>query len=138
MEDLKKKVSTLQAQKEHWREKANKQTVPENQSGLTETDRVYLNRQTDINIEDVDELIETAIKLGKTVRETHEFMKPILKEREQNRKSNEAMETKSSRQTRTRDPQQLLENARITGQVPENEDDMRAFVQARLHSKMKK
>lgn len=106
-------------------------------SDLSTKDILYLSK-TDIHDEDVEELIEVSQKMQLPIKDAHAFMKPILKERDEKRKTEEATEIKSSRQSNRKDPASILERARTTGQVPDSDEDMRALTLARLQSKMKK
>lgn len=138
-EDLKKKIATLEAQKEHWRKKAEKKdevVTQEQKEDLGVNDIIYLSK-TDIHEDDVSEVLNFAKKMGVSVKEAHAFMKPILKERAEERKTVQATETKSARKANHRDPVSLLEKAQSTGELPDSDADLKALIRARLERKRK-
>jgi len=139
VEELKKQIVTLQAQKEHWRTKASekKEEVKEEvKADLGVTDIMYL-AKADIHDEDVTDVLNYSKKMGVSVKEAHTFMKPILKERAEERKTVEATETKSARKANHKDPGSLLDRAQSTGELPESDADLKALIRARLERKRK-
>lgn len=132
IEALKKANATLKAQKEHWRKKAEKPEPTEKQEveGLSQKDVIYL-AKTDIHQDDIDEVVEYA-KLKKiTVADAHKFFKPILAERDEERKTAQATQTKGgTRSTSKITPEAILEKAN-KGQFSDSDDEIALLAEAR-------
>lgn len=136
VDSLKKEIATLTAQKEHWRKKASepKEEKEAPKGDLPVNDIIYLSK-VDIHEEDVNEVLTYSKKMGVTVKQAHEFMKPILQVRAEQRKTDEATETKSPRKATQKDPESILQKAESTGEIPEGDAELRALIQARLNRK---
>jgi len=127
---LEKEIATLKAQKEHWKQKAEKKAEApvEKTDGLSQKDVIYL-AKADIHEDDADDVVNYAQKMGVSVKEAHEHYKPILAERAEERKTAQATQTKGgTRGTTQPTPEALLEKAR-KGEV--SEDDIDKLVEAK-------
>jgi len=100
VEDLKKKLATAEAQKDHWKKKATKEVAKPTESKTDITSRdLYALMNAKVEQEDVEEVVKAAKLLGKTIQEAlnDDTVKAILRTREGYRKTAEATSTKSSR-----------------------------------------
>lgn len=135
VEELKKKLATAEAQKEHWRKKASE--TKEVHSELSTKDILYISK-ADISAEDVEEVIELATLKKWDISKAHEYLKPVLAVREEERKTARATQTKGvTRAVDKTSGEDLLRRAETTGQVPETADAMKAIAEARLARKFK-
>lgn len=142
--ELEGKVSTTEAEKAELGEK-NKQLFarlkknPESkQENLSNKDLLYL-AKADIHEDDMDEVLEIA-KLRKVpVSEAHKFMKPILAQRQEERTTAAATQTKGgARGTSKVSGEDLLARAERTGEVPDTAEGMSALFSARLARRLGK
>lgn len=140
VEALKKEVETLKAQKEHWRNKAEKPEKKESVSAdtnLSPKDFLALTEQK-VTSEDFDEVMRVAGLLGKPVAEAlnDSVLKTILKTRQEERATALATQTGGgNRGSRGATPEVLLQKAQ-TGEV--GEDDIEKLTQARMAQRMGK
>lgn len=137
IEALRKENETLKAQKEHWRKKAEKSTASKEgddapkTGGLSEKDVVYL-AKTDIHEEDIDEVLEMAkLKFGGDVRKAHQFMKPILAEKAEKRKTSETSHTGSARRSSQKLSDEALLEKASTGNIPESDEEIQRLIRAK-------
>lgn len=138
VEELKKKLATVEAQKEHWREKATKDKKEEKQEktqGLSIEDTLYL-AKTDIHEDDVADVLKYAQKMEIGVKEAHAFYKPILKERAEIRATALATQTgKGNRGSKGAvDSETVLRKAQEGGV---GEDEIDRLVEARMEQRSK-
>ena len=126
-ERLKKAEEELKKLKEE-----KKQTPPVSQDKrLSDEDIIYISK-VDIHQDDLSDVREYAEKYGKTIKEAHGFLTPILEKRAEERRSAEASNTaRSPRGTATPKGSDLLAQA-AKGQLPSEDDDagIRALVEA--------
>lgn len=107
------------------------------EEGLSQLDVIYL-AKADIHDDDVSEVMAYSQKTGLSVKESHEYLKPILDVRAEERKTASATHTKSSaRSGNKNDGDSLLKKAEQSGEVPDSEEGMKALAQARLDRKKK-
>lgn len=137
IEELKKKLATLEAQKEHWREKATKaverkpEVVNSPANTLTPGDLIAITNAK-INAEDMDRVDWFAKSNGISLREAleHPEMKAILEIRNEQRQSAIASNVESVRRGSAKMSEEtLLNNARM-GKLPTTDDEIEALVQA--------
>jgi len=146
-----KKIQTTEAQKDHWRDKANKkEDAPkevekkdetnkvESQETLSEKD-MYALLKSDVPEEDVDEVKAYAkyrkISVPEAIKD--KTLLSILSDKAEVRRSAEVSNTKSARGTSKVSGENLLEQAE-QGKLPEKAEDINKLVQARLAKKMNK
>jgi hypothetical protein len=143
VEALKKENETLKAQKEHWREKAEKVAEKEKGTAKATTDTLtpkdYLAlTENGVKSEDFDEIIRVAGLLEKTVSDALQdnVLKTILKTRQEERATAQATQTGGgSRGVKSASPEVLLQKAE-SGEV--SEDDIEKLTQARMEQRLRK
>ncbi len=139
VETLKKTITTLQKQKEHWRAKATtakpeaKPTQTEAQSTLTVKDGFAL-AKANVADEDIDDILEYAnfkkISVSEALKSN--VVKNMLAEKEEFRKSQNVSTTPNVRRASPKITDDvILENAR-QGKLDESEDAIRALFRARM------
>ena len=131
---------------EYWKAEAlkNKAILDRNKEKINETekkatvhdaldikDTIYLGK-ADIHDDDLDEVLYYAKNMKVSVREAHEHYKPILADRNDERRTAQATQTKSPRGITKNSGEDTLRKAESTGEVPESEKEMEAMLQARL------
>lgn len=139
IEELKKKLATTIAQKEHWKKKATleqkvekKQETATTQTNLSLKDQMAIFK-ADVNEDDLDDVIEFAqfkkISIAEAVK--HPIVKATLKEKEEFRLSQKASAgTNIKRATPKVTPEAILSKAR-EGYIPEEESDFEKLFNAR-------
>lgn len=138
VETLKKKVATLEAQKEHWRNKAKKvntETPVEKKDtatpNLSVKDQLAL-LKANVEPEDIDEVIEYAnykkISIADALKSS--VVKNIISEKEEYRKSAKAAGTNTKRPSAKATDEALIQNA-SKGTLPESDDDIQRLWLAR-------
>lgn len=147
VEELKKKINTLEAQKNHWKEKANKtkdeksevksQSKPEAESVSISAKDALLMAKFDIDIEDVDEVVDFANYRKVSIAEAlkNPTLKAIIKDRQEERQTAAATQTRGPRVSPRMSDEAMLDRAR-QGQVPETDIDK--LTSARMAGKLKK
>lgn len=120
----------IRAEKAEELAKNAKQTQKQEVEGLSQKDVIYL-AKTDIHEDDIDEVVEYA-KLKKiTVADAHKFYKPILAERDEERKTAQATQTKGGARTTSKiTPEAILEKA-VKGQISDSDDEIALLAEAR-------
>ena len=140
VDDLKKKIAELSAQKEHWREKATKkeEEAPKTFDGMQLSPKDYLAlTEQKVTSDDFDEVVRVSKILGKNVAETLQdsTMKIILKTRNEERMTALATQTsKGTRSSVSTQPDAVLKKA-LDGELPERDDDIEKLVLARLEQR---
>ena len=105
---------------------------------LSTKDVLYLSG-AGIPVDDVDDVISYASKMGVSIKDAHDFYKPILAERAEQRKTAAVTHTKGgARGTTKATGADFLAKAEQTQEVPETEEAMRALQEARLARKKNK
>ncbi len=125
-EELAKNYKT-RAEKAEAERKEKKETT----DSLDIKDTIYLGK-ADIHDDDLDEVLTYAKNMKVSVREAHEHYKPILADRNDERRTAQATQTKSPRGITKNSGEDTLRKAESTGEVPESEKEMEAMLQARL------
>lgn len=111
--------------------KAKPESKSSSEEGLSQKDVIYLAKAS-INDDDIDEVTNYASKMGVSVKEAHEFLKPVLQVRNEERKTAEATNTsKQTRGTGKVSPESILDKAR-KGQISEDDKDIEALVEAEM------
>jgi hypothetical protein len=99
------------------------------QDGLSTRDVVYL-AKADIHDDDVDEVLDYAKLKGISVGKAHEYLKPVLDVRKEQRTTASAANTGPARRGASKaTAEALLDNARA-GKLPESDDDIARLVAA--------
>lgn len=146
VEELKKQVETLKAQKNHWKEKASKvkedkptEAKPkrEDTSGELSAKDALLLAAAKVEVEDVDEVVDFAkyrkISIADALKSP--TLKAIIKDRQEERQTAQATQTRSPRVTPKSSGEELINKAR-QGQIDENDIDR--LTEARMASKLNK
>lgn len=124
-EDLKKKILSLEKQKDHWRTKANGKTDKTKEDIKTPTGMntgdFYALTKAGVEEEDVEEVIRISKINGTSIKETlkDDYVKTVLKGRVEKRNSADAMNTRTAKKSnKGLSDNEVLNNARL-GNVPE-------------------
>jgi hypothetical protein len=143
VDELKKKLATAEAQKEHWRKKATdkKEVVesPKDQS-LTAKDTLAL-IENKVSTDDFDEVIRVAKLLGKPVAEAlkDKALGSIIATRIEERKTASATQVKGGSMGVSKvTGEALLEKAESTGEVPDDAEGLQKLFMARQARKAKR
>jgi hypothetical protein len=143
VEELKKQAKLaenykIRAEKAEKALKKNKPTESQapSQSEISNKDILYL-AKADINPEDVDDVLDYAKLKGITIAEAHKFYKPILNEREEERKTAQATTVKSGRGSTKNSGEDFLRRAETTGEVPDDPAKMREMIEADFNRRRK-
>lgn len=97
---------------------------------LSQKDVIYL-AKSDIHDDDMDEVLKYASKSGVSVKEAHEYLKPILAVKNEQRQTALAANTGSSKRGSGKTaPDILLAKAR-KGELPTSDDDIERLIAAR-------
>ena len=136
IDELKKKVATLEAQKEHWREKAEKApkaTSTKQSTDLNSKDLIAL-MNAKVAEDDIDEVVEYAKFKNISVAEALKtsVVKTSLREKAEQRRTAEATNTGPTRSGTAKVSEEvLLEKARKSGEIPENDADLDRLLEQR-------
>lgn len=116
-------------------EDAAKATVHSQDTGLSQTDIIFL-AKADIHEDDIGEVTELA-KLKKIpVSEAYKYLKPVLNERAEERKTAAATQTKGgARGTAKVTGEDMLRKVEATGELPDDPDALMQIAEARLARK---
>ena len=99
---------------------------------LSSKDILYLSK-ADIHVDDFDEVVEMAKSRKWDIKKAHEYMKPILEMRGEERKTAQATQTGASRKpSHEQSGETLLARAMKSGEVPETDEGMQALAKARM------
>ena len=145
VESLKKQVQTLQAQKEHWRNKAKgkvetpntKQEVSnKNIEQLSTIDTIAI-MKADIDTDDIPKVVEMAKLKGVTVAEAlkSKSVQAILQESKEERLTANATNVASSRRSSSRVSDETLIERAKKGIMPDNDADLERLILADLAKK---
>lgn len=145
VEELKSKLATLSAQKEHWRKKAQekdkvKETVestkPEvkeekKDATLSQLDILAL-AKADVDESDLDLVIKWSQVNNISVREAlaDKTLKTVLSEKKEERATANATQTKGATTSAKVTPESILEKA-SQGQFPERDEDIEKLIAAK-------
>lgn len=102
-----------------------------NTSGdLSQKDVIYL-AKSDIHDDDIDEVLKYASKSGVSVKEAHEYLKPILAVKQEQRKVASAANVGVSKRGSGQVAADILLAKARKGELPTNDDDIDRLIQAR-------
>lgn len=138
VEALKKEVQTLKAQKEHWKKKA-EGTKPEPKteipsSVLKDEDVLYM-AKADIHSEDLSLIREHMKNYNVDARAAHQFLKPILDIKAEERRTAQITQTKGGvRAVNKNTGEELLKRAE-KGEFPENPDDLDKMLEVKYEKR---
>lgn len=135
VESLKKTIATLEAQKEHWREKAQSNKAkatepkPTSNSDLSGLDILTLSK-ANVDSEDVEEVVNWAKYKGVSVSEALKSneLNAILNVRKDMRVTANASNTGASRRQTGKLSDEALLNLARSGKMPESEEDLDRLV----------
>lgn len=125
-----KKWEAIAKRNKEKQEKATAAPKVANTANLNQLDLIYL-AKADIHEEDISEVLTYAEKVGVSVKEAHDYLRPRLDFLSEQRKTANATEVKSGRGKKPRTGEDYLEQARKTGEVPDSDDAMRDLILAR-------
>ena len=142
VEALKKENATLQAQKEHWRKKAQEKSESPKEEDKTSTksgelstkDVLYL-AKADIHEDDMEEVTTLAEKMGWDVKKAHEYLKPRLEVNSEKRKTSETSHTGSGRRGSMKVTDEALLNNANSGKLPESDEEINRLMRAKMSNK---
>lgn len=108
-------------------------TAPSQTTTLSEKDRLAL-YEAKVTTDDLDEVLEFAAfkKVSVTEALKNTTLRSLLSERAEERKTAAATQTRSARGSKQTTGQDLLDKARSTGQIPDDDAQIQAMAQARL------
>lgn len=116
-------------------EQAAKEKEPKD--GLETKDVLYL-AKTDIHDDDMPELLDYSKKMGVSVQKAHEFMKPILAVRAEERRTAAATQTRGGPRGASKSvPAEVLAEAERGAEVEGTDENMRAIFKARQDRRFK-
>lgn len=139
--ELKKKLATTEAQKEHWRTKAQKkeetkETTTEKAVAVPQIsirDTIALSK-ADVHEDDLEEVLEYAqfkkISIADALKA--DVIKKTLSERKEHRETANATNTSKNRGANSKVPESaLLAKAEKTGELPESDEELNRMLSAR-------
>ncbi len=137
VDELKKKLATTEAQKKHWKNKAEKTVAPKKETklDLSSTD-LYALMTEKIPQEDVDDVVKASKALGISIPEALKspILKGILSDKAEKRTTAEMTNTGNTRtgpKEITKD--ELLRNSE-KGILPEDEEEIERLISAKLNN----
>lgn len=141
VEDLKKRLATAEAQKDHWRKKATekKETVVEKaETGVLSSADLLAVMNAKVHEDDMERVEKFAKMEGKSIREALKDpeLKAILALREEQRSMANSANTTNVRRGSTKVPDEVLVANARANKLPEDDDDIARLIAAR--SKMRK
>lgn len=140
VEDLKKRLATAEAQKDHWRKKATekKETVVEKaETGVLSSADLLAVMNAKVHEDDMERVEKFAKMEGKSIREALKDpeLKAILALREEQRNTANASNTANVRRGSTKVPDDVLVANARAGKLPENDDDIARLIEAKSRKK---
>lgn len=134
VEQLKKKLATLEAQKEHWREKANKpkEEVVVQNSSLSSSDLLAV-MKANVHEDDMERVEKFAKMEGVSIKDAlkNPELKAILSLREEQRNTASATNVTNVRRGSVKmTDEQIIANAQA-GKLPEDDDAIARLVAAK-------
>ena len=141
--ELKKKLATLEAQKDHWRKKAQTkeekaEEMEEKSSNQDLTSRDFLSlAKADVHEDDIDDVVEYAQFKGISVSEAlrNDVVKTILSNKAEYRKTAEAANTSNARKSSSKVSDDALLTNLKKGNVPDSKDEAERLFWARRGGK---
>lgn len=141
LESLRKKVATLDSQRQHWKKKAEEkneggpETKPESKELSTKDTLALIEHK--VSSEDFDEVIRVAKILGKPIVEAlkDKTLISILQTRAEERTTALATQTGSARGTSAMTADTIIAKAE-QGEFPETDEGIAKLVEARMQKKL--
>lgn len=139
IEAIKAKAADLEQKNKQLFERLKKAEKKEeiHTDNLSNKDVLFL-AKADIHEDDLDDVLDMARLKGITVAEAHKFMKPILAERQEERRTASATQTRSTRGAQKNTGEDFLKKAERTGEIPDSDEALRSIVEARLQRRRSK
>lgn len=107
------------------------------QAQLSAKEIIYLGK-ADIHADDMDEVLELARLKNWDVPKAHEYLKPVLDTRAEQRRTADATQTRGGARGASKvSGEDLLATAERTGEVPETTEGMNKLFKARMARKLK-
>lgn len=133
LEELKKRLATAEAQKEHWRKKANEKPAEQLQTGLSAGD-IQAISNAKIQPEDMDRVEWFASANNISLREalSHPEMKAILALREEQRNTAIATNVENVRRGTVKVTDDTLLNNVAANKFPETDDQIEQLIAAKF------
>jgi hypothetical protein len=138
VEDLKKKILTLEAQKNHWKGKANKpEAKSETKTVSNESvsfEDSYALIKANVESEDVAEIKDYARLKGISIQEALKstVVKSILSEKNEMRKTASATHTGNAKRTTSKSSDEELKSNSEKGILPDSDEDLKRLIQSRF------
>jgi hypothetical protein len=139
VEDLRKKIQTLEAQKNHWKGKA---TKPESKSETPDTARnenvsfedSYALIKANVEADDIAEIKDYARLKGISIREAlnSTIVKSIISEKNETRKTASATHTGTAKRTTSKSSDEDLKSNAEKGILPDSDEDLKRLIQSRF------
>lgn len=134
-ETLEQKRARLQRQLEQTNKKLGIKPEPAvNTDNLSQADIIYI-AKADIHEDDISDVTTYAKKMGVSVKEAHEFMKPILEQRQEERKTAAATQTRGGTQGPAKTTPEAIIKKAEEGKISEDEIDKLAEAQMEIRLK---
>lgn len=137
-EDLKKKIQTLEAQKNHYREKASKREALETSTSasMSPADLVAV-MNAGVHQDDMERVERFAISEGVSIRDAvkNPELQAILDVRSEQRNTAVATNVENVRRGNAKASAESLLNRANKGDIPTNDDEIEALVAARSNRK---
>jgi len=144
-EDKDKIIATLKAQKEHWKDKANKKSEAKTEAkvetkaevkaseALSQTD-LYAMIKNDVDEVDIPVIQDYAALKGITVSEAlkSDLVKTLLRDNAEKRNTANASNTGSSRKSNAKVSDEVLQSNAKKGELPESDEDMERLINSRF------
>ena len=129
---LEAEKAELEGKNKQLYERAKKAAAPKapSQDNLSNKDIIYL-AKADIHADDLDEVVELARLKKWDVSKAHDYLKPVLETRAEERKSANATQVRSPRGTSKTSGNELLERARRGAEIPDTDEAFAEVFKAR-------
>ena len=140
VDELKKTIETLKAQKDHWKTKANKPEKPvekvESKSDLSIKDAIAL-VNAKVHEDDLSEVEDYAKFKKISIQEAlkSSTVKTLLAEKEAMRTTANVTNTGTARKSSTKIADDVLYSKALKGEMPESDDDMKRLIDFRRRNK---
>jgi predicted XRE-type DNA-binding protein len=97
---------------------------------LNQKDFLYV-AKADIHEDDIDEVLNYASKNGISVKEAHEYLKPILNVHAEQRMTASAANVGSAKRSSSKTPDDVILSKAAKGELPENDADLERLIKLR-------
>lgn len=114
------------------------QPKDEKLSGSLSTDDVLYLAKADVHEADTQMVVEYSKKMGVSIKEAHGFLRPVLKERAEERATALASQTRTTRTASKVGDSELLSNYNQGKWVPKTDQDFERLAAAEMEAKVKK